>query len=429
MDFPSSFIWGTATSSPQSEGCFEGSDWRAWERSGLVVPSGTGNGKWSRYEEDFNSLSQLGLTHHRTSLDWSRIEPQKGVYNRDAIEHYRSVMDTARRRGMTLWVCLHHFTLPAWFVRMGGFLDPTAIMYWHRYVELVGKELGSMADYWMPVSQPVFYALATNLLGKMPPGRKRMDKFLDMLAAIHRAHGDAFRLLKTYIPPRARIGLNALIIPTFPHEADSEQDSVSAEFMDTYFNSFSLELLKEGVANLPGKGAIELPTCKNAADFLGVDYFFRLLVSSRADAPVTDCLKELCRGEGMPAMSVCREGDVVSECGFGSRPEGLYESVKRVYQSGLDLPIYITGTGLATRDEEQRCQYIRSLLHSVLQASEQGLDVRGLFYWSDVDGYEWTHGYDLHYGLSGFDPETGERKKRPAADLLGAAAREGRIAD
>ncbi len=429
MEFPSFFIWGTATSSQQSEGCFEGSDWRAWERSGRVYESGWGNGKRDRYEEDFKALSQLGLTHHRTSLDWSRIEPQKGVYNREAIDHYRGVMETAQQRGISLWVCLHHFTLPSWFVRMGGFFDPTAIMYWHRYVELVGKELGNMADYWMPVSRPVFYALATNLLAKLPPGKKRMDKFLDMLAAIYRAHGDAYRLLRTYVPPRARIGLNSLMIPTVPRDPDSEADSIAAEFVDTYLNKFALDLIKEGSSNLPGKGCIELPSCKEAADFLGLDYFFRLLVSGSRETPVSDCLQELCCGEGVPAMALYEEGDMLSECGYGCRPEGIYEAIKRVYQSGLELPLYITGAGLATADEDQRCEYMRSLLRSVRQSIEQGLDLRGLLYWSDVDGYEWTSGYDLHYGLFGVDPETGERNKRPAADVLGKTAQEGSLPD
>jgi len=425
MDFPSSFIFGTATSSPQSEGCFEGSDWRGWERAGRVVPSGRGNGKPDHIEEDFTNLMQLGLTHHRTSLEWSRIEPQKGVYNREAIDYYRQVMDIARQKGMSLWVCLHHFTLPSWFVRMGGFLDSSAIMYWHRYVELIGRELGGLADYWMPVSQPVYYALATNLLAKLPPGKKRMDKFLDMLAAIYRAHGDAYRLLKTYVPPRAKIGLNSLVIPTFPCDEESESDTIAAEFVDTYLNKFSLDLIKEGSANLPGKGAVELPTCRGAADFLGVDYFFRLLVSGSPDAPVSKCLEELCLGEGVPAMALYQEGDMLSECGYGARPEGVYEAIKRIYQSSLDLPIYITGTGLATEDEDQRSEYIRCLLGSIHQAIEQGLDLCGLLYWSDVDAYEWTSGYDLHYGLFGFDKHTGERLKRPAADLLGKTAREG----
>ena len=43
--------------------------------------SGGGNGFASRYAEDFALLAELGLTHHRLSMDWARLEPDDGVHD------------------------------------------------------------------------------------------------------------------------------------------------------------------------------------------------------------------------------------------------------------------------------------------------------------------------------------------------------------
>ncbi len=424
--FPASFVWGTATGATPAEGAGEGSDWRIRERSGLAPASGKGNDKLNRYDQDFLRLAELGIMHHRLSLEWSRIEPQKGMYDRAALDDYRMMMEAAERRGITLWVGLQQVSLPAWFAKLGGFLDEAATIYWHRYVELVAKELGSHARFWITLHEPAAYAAGSCLLGKYPPAWKRLDKFSDMLIGIHKAHGDAYRILKTYLPERARAGIAALIAPVEQADPGSEPDRVSAEFVDGFINQAPLDAIKEGVVRVAGRGAIELPTCKGAADFFGIDYFFRLVAGGSARGG-ENCLAVLTEMEGMPGISTRREGEAVSEQGFGACPRGLYEAVKRVHHAGLNLPMYVTASGIATRDEDLRSRYVAACLAEVHGAIEQGLDVRGYFHWSDVDTYEWNQGFNAHYGLCGFDPLSMERTPRPVAALLSKAARDGRL--
>jgi beta-glucosidase len=122
MEWPEGFMWGTGASSTQCEGAAPASDYREWEQAGLVPSSGEGNGFGHRFAEDFAIYAGLGLTHHRLSIEWARVEPERGVYDQAAIAHYREVLSSARQAGITPWVCLHHFTLPAWFTAAGGFL-------------------------------------------------------------------------------------------------------------------------------------------------------------------------------------------------------------------------------------------------------------------------------------------------------------------
>ena len=70
-------MWGTGASSTQCEGAAPDSDWFAWERAGNAPKSENGNGFATQYAQDFKILASLGLTHHRLSIEWARIEPQK----------------------------------------------------------------------------------------------------------------------------------------------------------------------------------------------------------------------------------------------------------------------------------------------------------------------------------------------------------------
>ena len=104
MAFPDGFWWGTAASSTQAEGAAPESDWIALEQLGVVPPSGSGNGFATRFAGDFALYAADGLTHHRLSIEWARIEPKEGQRDARAIEHYLAVLDAARAAGISPWV-------------------------------------------------------------------------------------------------------------------------------------------------------------------------------------------------------------------------------------------------------------------------------------------------------------------------------------
>jgi beta-glucosidase/6-phospho-beta-glucosidase/beta-galactosidase len=66
-------------------------------------------------------------------------------------------------------------------------------------------------------------------------------------------------------------------------------------------------------------------------------------------------------------------------------------------------------------------------LHAVESSLEAGVDVRGYFYWSYVDNYEWNHGFDLRFGLYELDPNTKERIPRAVRDTYAAIIERGRV--
>jgi beta-glucosidase len=105
------------------------------------------------------------------------------------------------------------------------------------------------------------------------------------------------------------------------------------------------------------------------------------------------------------------------------RLEGLLQWV----QSDLKKPIYISENG--AMDDPNNASYmgdfIVSNLDAVQRAMARGIDLRGYFYWTFMDNYEWNHGMAWKmglYGMDGSDPNK-TRTLRPAGELYGGGAR------
>ena len=59
---------------------------------------------------------------------------------------------------------------------------------------------------------------------------------------------------------------------------------------------------------------------------------------------------------------------------------------------------------------------------------DDGIDVRGYFYWSLLDNFEWALGYMPRFGLVAVDRATQARTIKPSARWLGDIARANAIA-
>ena len=91
-------------------------------------------------------------------------------------------------------------------------------------------------------------------------------------------------------------------------------------------------------------------------------------------------------------------------------PEGLYRALRRV--KSINKPIIITENGIADSKDDRRGLFIKRYIYAVNKAIEDDIDVRGYFYWSLMDNFEWAEGYDMKFGLYEVDFKTQERKLR-----------------
>jgi beta-glucosidase len=377
--WPAGFRWGTGASSTQTEGASPGSDWYGWEDAGRVPRSGDGNGFAARFAEDFALYAEHGLTHHRLSLDWTRLEPIQGQHDTQEVERYRSILQAGRDAGLSVWVCLHHFALPGWFADdLHGFRDDKqGRLVWSRHVDWVAETFGDLVAGWKPINEPTFYALGSHLLGAIPPGRRDRNEAANVLTTIHQAGADAARLLRTPATPVATV---QSLMPIFK-AADTEAATDAAARLDELW-----------------WGSWADDDQLDAYDYLGFSYYSAIGVTADGKIgrwPV----------DGTPGPQ-----------GYVPWAEGFAHVLQRLSEDHPDRRLLVCEAGIGTDDEQQRVDYVEDVLGHVRDAITGGIDVAGLFWWTGVDNYEWAQGFDVRFGL--FDRD---RNPKPAAETARSA--------
>jgi beta-glucosidase len=113
-------------------------------------------------------------------------------------------------------------------------------------------------------------------------------------------------------------------------------------------------------------------------------------------------------------------GRPVTDMGLSADPAWMRVVLNELRRLGK--PVYITESGLATRDDDWRGRYITEILSNVLLAIADGVDVRGYFHWTNTDNFEWARGYATRFGLIEVDRKTLDRTIKPSGRLYGRIA-------
>ena len=396
-DFPDGFLWGSSTAAHQVEGGNTNNDWWAWEHAPgtkAEEPSGDGIDHLNRYDQDYALLASLGQNAHRFSFEWSRIEPAEGEFSQAALDHYKRVLESQHRHGLTPFATLFHFTSPRWFAERGGWLAPGALDLFGRYAERVARALGDLVPYMGTVNEPQVVALMGYLAGGFPPGLQDLETARLANRTFAAAHRTAVAAVRSG-SSGTQVG-TCLQIPYIEAlRPDDEEDRALAERFKGFFADTHLDDLR--AADDPG-------------DFVGLQYYGRDLMDATSPtykAPPPD-------------------GAEVSSMGWEVHPEGFGKVLRQVAQVGL--PIVVTENGIATEDDSQRVRYLAGHLCALQSVVADGIDVRGYFHWSSFDNYEWGS-YGPRFGLIGIDRLDGFRRiVRPSAVHYGEVARSGSLA-
>jgi len=396
--WPDGFLWGTGASSNQTEGAAPASDWIDWERAGRAPLSGDGNGFGTRYAEDFALYASLGLTHHRLSIEWARVEPSPGQHDPAAVEHYRAMLTAARDAGVQPWVCLSHFTFPRWFTASGGWTVTTnRTAAWARHVDWVAETFGDLVAGWKPVNETNYYAQLAYRGGGWPPGVRDREQWAFVNEAMQLATAEAaVRLRQTGAPVASIFGLSAPV----PQDDRADTARLVQRIEEIHWHA-GLGLFRDGVLRAPGRDPVERPDLAGAFDLLGFSYYSAMGVRGGRVVP---------HPEDAPR----------SPLGYGIWADGLWLVLERLSLAVPGTPLLVAEYGIGTDDDEQRAAYLRRGLDLVQQSIAKGVDVRGFFHWTGVDNYEWIHGYDVKFGIIDMD-----RNIKPSARVLEEAATNG----
>jgi beta-glucosidase len=103
-------------------------------------------------------------------------------------------------------------------------------------------------------------------------------------------------------------------------------------------------------------------------------------------------------------------------------PKGIYEMAMLVKKE-FNVPVMITENGKPDPDDDGTAsRYLVQHLQWLNRAIDDGVDVRGYFYWSLMDNYEWNHGMDMRFGMYGIDENDPKKTRRPRKTVATFAA-------
>ncbi len=419
LSFPKGFLWGTATAAHQVEGANRNNDWWEWEHLGGKIADGTTSGaacdQYNRYRHDFDLIKEFGHNAHRFSIEWSRIEPKKGVYSAAEIGHYRRMLEALRERGIEPMVTLHHFTNPLWLSREGGWENPQVVEHFTRYAKVVAAELGSLIRFWNTINEPTVYAYMSYADGIWPPGKKRLRSAAIVLTNMLRAHALAYHIIhETSLGQGCSVGIAKHIRIFDPLRPNHWGDKALARLSDFIFNWWFLDAIETGRLAWPIGIGQKVQLLAATHDFIGLNYYTREMVRFN-----------LLKPQALFREGFTRPGSATNDMGWEIYPPGLYRALMRLKH--YDKPIYITENGIPAVDDSLRQNYLRDHLIQTHRAVRDGADVRGYFHWSLLDNFEWESGLTPRFGLIEVDYKTQKRSPRPSAWIYSKVAAQNKL--
>jgi beta-glucosidase len=391
--FPKGFLFGSATSAYQTEGGIV-NDWTKWEMKtakGKVVKakkkswprpvieqyygpfdednyvSGEACDGYNRFKEDIGIAKSLGQNAYRFSIEWARIEPEEGKFDKVEIEHYRQVIKEIKKHGMEPFLTIWHFTNPVWFGEKGGWANKHSPEYFEKYVKILAEHYSKDVKFWLTINEPEVYATASYLTGMWPPNKH--FSYFAVWKNLAEAHKRAFNEIKK-IRKDSMVGI--------------AQSVANFEFSSPEWITRPISKIAKWWWN--DKFLIKI---KNQMDFIGVNYYFSRKFGRQ------------------------RRNNFISDIGWEIKLNGLRRVLKEITK--YKLPIYITENGVADAHDTIRGKFIRKSLLQVGKAIENGVDVRGYFYWSLIDNFEWEKGFWPRFGLVGIDYKNKKREVRGSA--------------
>jgi beta-glucosidase len=403
--FPDDFFWGASTASHQVEGNTV-NQWSVWElaqasdrarnaqarldwmpkwpdiRREATDPanyvSDTGVEHFTRYKEDFKILKALNFNSFRCGIEWSRIEPQEGVWDEEVIDHYRRYFRELKNLGIEPFVNIWHWTNPVWFEEKGAFTKSVNLPYFERFVAKVADSLLDDVTYVLTINEANNYASYSYILGAWPPGEKNVLKGLQVYRNLMKAHRRAYDILKIE-NPELQIGAAHNVAYNVPVSRKNPLEWVMAAVADYFWHGWWFWRIRD------------------YQDFVGMNFYYVNHISW---------------------AGLKNPKEPLNDMGWYMEPSGVYGVIMQAHKK-YKKPIMITENGVPDADDSHRQWWIEETVKGMNRALKDGADLKGYFHWSLLDNFEWAEGWWPKFGLVAVDRKTMKRTVRPSAKWFG----------
>jgi beta-glucosidase len=432
LSFPPGFRFGTSTASYQIEGAAssDGKGPSIWDtftaRPGTVIDGSSGLqacDHYHRYSEDVALMERLGANGYRFSISWPRIQASgKGRPNPKGLAFYDRLIDELLAAGVQPMATLYHWDLPQALEDDGGWLNRGTVDAFAEYAAIVGDRYGDRVEHWIPINEPNVVTILGYSIGMHAPGHALMFEAMPVAHHLLLAHGRAAIALRESVRGRVpSIGCANNHAPIWP-ASDDVADVAASKLFDAMWNGMYIEPMLLGRYPVDIQPLLEhvvkdgdMPTIRQPLDFYGVNYYNPMrIAATEEDSEMPFEFREVL-------------GYEKTDFGWPIVPDALREwliMLRARFRAALP-PIMITESGCSYNvepdengvvDDQKRIDYLEAHLGAVATAIQRGVDVRGYYYWSLLDNFEWAEGYTQRFGLVHVDYETQKRTPKRSFD-------------
>ncbi|RZC38233.1 Glyco hydro 1 domain containing protein, partial [Asbolus verrucosus] len=414
--FPENFLFGAATAAYQIEGAWndDGKGENIWDRFThtkpyMIISHANGDiacDSYHKYLEDVAMLKELGVTHYRFSLSWSRILPTGYLnkVNKAGVDYYKNLISALKDNGIEPYVTLYHWDLPQNLQDIGGWPNPVLVDYFADYARLVFTLFGDKVKNWMTFNEPKQTCQMGYGYGGAAPGyiANGIGNYL-CAHTVLKAHAKAYHIYDDEFRATQN-GRISIVLDTdwFEPASDSEEDKEAAErkrqfefgwFANPIFKGNYPQVmidrivdrsLKEGFlkSRLPEFTPEEIAYIKGTHDFLAVNSYTTNLVKWCEDY-----------GIGYPSWDADTSVTKYQNASWDDSasiwlkvvPWGMRKLLNWIDQTYDHPEIIITENGYSDNGElndQKRIDYYAKYLSNILQAIlEDGVNVTGYTAW------------------------------------------------
>ncbi|SFI42743.1 GH1 family beta-glucosidase [Halpernia frigidisoli] len=444
--FPKDFLWGTATAAYQVEGAYkeDGRGLSIWDtfshKKGNIVNNDNGDvacDMYHSFKDDIKLMKDLNTTIFRFSISWSRIFPDaSGKPNQKGIDFYNRFVDELLANDIRPFATLYHWDLPQYLQdKYKGWESKETSKAFGEYAACIGKNLGDRVNDFFTINEFRTFIEMGYGSGVFAPGTKLPEEKLGQVR--HNAvlaHGLAVQALRTNSKNKVRVGLAdnlSIAVPVVETRENIKASQIAmreinasyltvileGKYTEKYLKSFSTNALKYTDE--------ELKIISSPLDFVGLNVYNPTHLIEAADNK--DGYKVIPFAKSFPTTT--SKWELIA-------PEALYWATKHVKDIWNVNEMYITENGSSSIDEKtadnkiydtDRISFLRNYLTQLQRATSEGVPVKGYFYWSLMDNFEWTSGYSVTFGLYNVDFKTQRRYPKMSANYFKEVATNNKV--
>jgi Beta-glucosidase/6-phospho-beta-glucosidase/beta-galactosidase len=436
ITIPKDFILGAAASAWQTEGW---SGKKAGQDSWLDLWYKNDRHVWhngygpavatdfiNRYREDVALMKQAGLTHYRTSINWSRFltDYENATVDEEYAAYYDALFDEMHRQGIEPMICLEHYELPGVLLETyGGWGSKHVVELFVRYAEKVFERYHTKVTRWFSFNEPIVVQTRVYLDALRWPYEQNTGTWMQWNH--HKVLATA-KVVKLFREKGYRGSVGCILNPevTYPRSR-APHDMRAAETYDLFYNRVFLDPLVHGhypqaLFTLLEQHQVQwdytpeelVLIADNTVDELGINLYYphRVKAPSRAWHPETPFHPAYYYEPfELPGRRMNKSR------GWEIYPRIIYDMAMRIKNDYRNIRWFVAESGMGVEDEAQfrnsdgiiednyRIDFISEHLYYTLLAREEGANCHGYMLWAFTDNVSPMNAFKNRYGLIEID--------------------------